>query len=249
MNIIDVAIVLILLLGVIVGFKRGFTKEVLSFLGFFIIVVLAFWLKNPVSIFLYEHLPFFKFGGILKGVTALNIALYEFIALFVILAILTILLKVLVFASSIFEKILKFTIVLGIPSKILGAIVGALESFVWIFILLYIFTLPVFHIEVLTTSKLKDNILKNTPVLSNFADKTLSVIEEFTALKEKYEEAPNANEFNKETIDLFLKYNIVTVESVDQLIKQNKLEIDGIEDVLKCYRTETTPLCENQKGA
>ncbi len=240
MNIIDAVIILFILAGAVVGFKRGFTKQVLSFLGIFVVVVLAFWLKNPVSIFLYEHLPFFKFGGVLKGVTVLNIALYEFIALLIILAILTLILKVLVFASSIFEKILKFTIVLGIPSKILGAIVGVIESFVWVFILLYIFTLPVFHIDIIHESKFKDAILKHTPVLSGFADETLQVIEEFTSLKEKYEQTPNANEFNKETLDLFLKYNIITVKSVDRLIEKNKLEIDGIEEVLNHYRTEVS---------
>ena len=245
MNIIDVTIILLILLGAVIGFKRGFTKQVLSFLGIFIVVVLAFWLKNPVSIFLYEHLPFFKFGGVLKGVTALNIALYEFIALLIILAILTIVLKVLVFASSIFEKILNFTIILGIPSKILGAIVGVVESFVWVFIVLYILSLPVFHIEMVSESKLKDGILKHTPVLSNFADETLEVIEEFTSLKEKYEETPNANEFNKETLALFLKYNVITIESVDKLIEKNKLEIDGIEEVLQCYRNNAPTSCQN----
>ncbi len=246
MNIIDAAIILLLLLGAVIGFKRGFTKQILSFLGVFLVVILAFWLKNPVSIFLYEHLPFFKFGGVLKGVTVLNIALYELIALFILIAILTIILKVLVFASSIFERILKFTIILGIPSKILGAIVGVIESFVWIFIALYIFSLPVFHIEIIEQSKMRSGILKNTPILSLFADETLKVVEEFTSLKEKYEQAPNANAFNKETLNLFLAYNIITVDSVDKLIEKNKLQIDGVEEVLECYRAYTTRECRER---
>ncbi len=246
MNIIDASIILLLLLGAVIGFKRGFTKQILSFLGVFLVVILAFWLKNPVSIFLYEHLPFFKFGGVLKGVTVLNIALYELIALFILIAILTIILKVLVFASSIFERILKFTIILGIPSKILGAIVGVIESFVWIFIALYIFSLPVFHIEIIEQSKMRSGILKNTPILSLFADETLKVVEEFTSLKEKYEQTPNANAFNKETLNLFLAYNIITVDSVDKLIEKNKLQIDGVEEVLECYRAYTTRECRER---
>ncbi len=247
MNIIDAIIILMILLGAVIGFKRGFTKQVLSFLGVFLVVVLAFWLKNPVSIFMYEHLPFFKFGGVLKGVTVLNIALYEFIALLILVAILTVILKLLLFASSIFEKILNFTIILGIPSKILGAIIGALESFVWIFIVLYILSLPVFHIGVVEDSKMRPSILKNTPILSLFADETLKVVEEFTSLKEKYEQAPNANEFNKDTLDLFLGYNIITINSVDKLIEKNKLQIDGVEEVLECYRNHTARECRERK--
>lgn len=243
MNIVDAIILLVLLAGAVAGLKRGFTRQLLSFVGVFSVIVLAFWLKNPVSIFLYEHLPFFKFGGVLKGVTVLNIALYELIALFILIALLMIVLKVLIFASSIFEKLLNFTIVLGIPSKILGAIVGVIESFVWIFIVLYVLNLPVFNIDIVKESKLKDGILKNTPVLSGFADETLKVIDEFAEIKVKYEETPNANEFNKETLELFLKYKIITVESVDKLIEKDKLQIEGVENILDCYRNGST--CES----
>ncbi len=246
LNIVDAIIILVILAGAVFGFKRGFTKQLLSFVGIFLVVILSFVLKNPISIFLYEHLPFFKFGGILKGVTVLNIALYEFIALLIIMSILTLILKLLVFASSIFETILKFTIILGIPSKILGAIVGMIESFVWVFIGLYILSLPMFHIDMVNSSHLKDGILKNTPILSNIAGDTVRVIEKFTSLKEKYEKSPNANEFNKETLKLFLDYNIITVKSVDQLIAKNKLEIDGIENVLSCYREHSVKECRER---
>ena len=85
MNIIDIGIILIIIMGGIVGFKRGFFNQLVSSIGFFVIVVLSFLLKNPLSVFLYEHLPFFKFGGIIKGVTVLNIFLYEIIAFIIIL--------------------------------------------------------------------------------------------------------------------------------------------------------------------
>ena len=75
MNGFDAAIILILIMGAVVGFKRGFTYEVVSTVGFFLVLILAYFLKNPLSVFLYEHLPFFKFGGIFKGVTVLNIFL------------------------------------------------------------------------------------------------------------------------------------------------------------------------------
>ncbi|MFV0250064.1 MAG: CvpA family protein [Bacilli bacterium] len=239
MNIVDAIILLILGFGAVVGFKRGFTKEVISFLGIFVIVILSFLLKNPVSVILYEHLPFFPFGGIIKGVTVLNIALYEFVALIIVMGILMLVLKLLKFTSSIFEKMLSFTILLGFPSKILGALIGLIEAIVWIFIALYILNLPVFNIDVLNESKYKDYILNNTPVLSNFSKDSMNVIEEFVSLKDKYETTPNAAEFNKETLDLFLKYNIVTIENVDKLIKLGKIKIDTVEDVLKCYREDT----------
>ncbi len=238
MNIIDFIIILFILSGAIIGFKRGFTRQLVSLVSFFAIIILAFMFKNPVSIFLYEHLPFFKFGGILKGVTVLNIALYELIAFLFMALILTIIFKILTIVTNIFEKILKMTIILSIPSKIAGAIVGIIENYIWIFIVLYILSFPVFNIDIINQSKYRNNILNNTPILSNFIEPTMNALTEFGELKNKYENTDNALEFNKETLDLFLKYDVITVESVDKLIEQDKLKIDDVDTILNKYRGE-----------
>lgn len=238
MNIIDFIIILFILSGAIIGFKRGFTRQLVSLVSFFAIIILAFMFKNPVSIFLYEHLPFFKFGGILKGVTVLNIALYELIAFLFMVLILTIIFKILTIVTNIFEKILKMTIILSIPSKIAGAIVGIIENYIWIFIVLYILSFPVFNIDIINQSKYRNNILNNTPILSNFIEPMMNALTEFGELKNKYENTDNALEFNKETLDLFLKYDVITVESVDKLIEQDKLKIDDVDTILNKYRGE-----------
>lgn len=237
MEIVDIIILIIILFGAVIGFKRGFTRSLVSALGFIVIAILAFFLKNPLSVLLYENLPFFKFGGILKGVTVLNIALYELLAFVIVLAILGVVLKILMIATSVFEKLLKMTIILGIPSKIMGAIVGAVESFVIVFIALYIVSLPMFNISFIENSKWKKQILNNTPVLSAFSKKTMGVVDEFSGIKEKYKDNnKNAEEFNKEVLDLFLKYDVVKVSSIDKLVEKGKLQINNIEEILMKYR-------------
>lgn len=239
MNIVDLIIIIIIAFGAVIGFKRGFTRSLVSALGFIVITVLAFLLKNPVSVFLYENLPFFKFAGIIKGVTVLNIALYEILAFVIVLVILGVLLKVLMLATSIFEKILNATIILGIPSKIAGAIVGAIQYFVITFVILYIVSLPVFNISIINESQMKDKILNSTPILSNIVDDGVKVINEFASIKDKYKDNnSNAEQFNKEVLDLFLKYDIVKVESIDKLIEKEKLQINNIEEILAPYREE-----------
>lgn len=237
MKIVDIVILIIILLGAVIGFKRGFTRSLVSALGFIVIAILAYFLKNPLSILLYENLPFFKFGGILKGVTVLNIALYELLAFVIVLAILGVALKILMVATSVFEKILKMTIVLGIPSKIMGAVVGALEAFVIVFISLYALSLPIFNISIVNDSNWKDTILNKTPILSAFSKDTMQVIDEFASIKEKYKDNnKNAEEFNKEVLDLFLKYDVVKVSSIDKLVEKGKLQINNIEEILMKYR-------------
>ena len=138
MNIIDVLIILFLALGAVSGFKKGVIKTSVSFVGLVITIILAFLLKNPVSVFLYENLPFFTFGGNIKGIEMLNILVYELISFFIVFAILSILLKAIISISGILEKILKATFILSIPSKILGLVVGLLEAYIYVFIALFV---------------------------------------------------------------------------------------------------------------
>lgn len=236
LNMVDLFIIILILAGGVIGFSRGITKQLVSFIGLIVVVVASFFLKNPVSIFLYEHLPFFKFGGVLKGVTVLNILLYEIIAFLAIFLILMVILKIALMATTIFEAILNATIVLGIPSKILGAIVGFVEYFIYAFIALYVMSLPFFDLQIVKESKLKDKILTSTPFLSEVVSEGMTIVDEFATLKDKYESDTNANRFNLETLDLFLKYDVVTIESVDRLVEMDKLVIDNIESVLLKYR-------------
>lgn len=237
MNIVDALIIIFILLGGFAGFRKGFTKEVVTFVGMIAVVVLAFFLKNPISTFLYEHLPFFSFGGLLKGVTPLNILLYEIIALILAMSLLIIVLKILTMVTSIFEKLLNFTIVLGIPSKILGMIVGFIEGFVWVFIILYILNLPVFNIKELNESKYKDDVLTKAPILSSLADDTVKVIEEFTDLKEQYKDKSiTIDEFNYKSLDVFLKYNVITVDSIETLEAKEKLKVPGLDELKNKYK-------------
>lgn len=233
MDILDIIILIIILFNALLGFKRGFTKELVSFIGFFLIIVLAFILKNPISELMYENLPFFTFGGLFKGVTALNILLYEIIAFFIVVAILTVIFKVLLFATTIFEKLLKFTIILGIPSKILGMIVGIVEGVTISFILLYILSLPLFSID--TNSNLKKQILNNTPILSSMTKDFKNTIDEFSLLKEEYEIEKDTDKFNYDTLNILLKYKIITVSSAKNLNEKGKLKINNVDTLLNLY--------------
>lgn len=236
MNLVDIVIVIILLLGAFIGFRRGFTTQLLSLCGFIVIVMAAFLFKNPVSAYLYEHLPFFKFPGILSGVSVVNILLYEVIAFFIIFIVLYIIFKVIVMVSHLFEKFLDATILLGLPSKLLGAALGVIENYLVVFIFLYIITLPFFNFDIIKESKLKKSILENTPVLNLYVESTVKVGNDFWDLAEQYKSGKEPEKFNLAALDLLLKYKVTTVDSIDILVEKNKIQINNIESVLKNYR-------------
>ena len=142
MNIVDAIIILLILSFGAMGFKRGVLKQLVTTVGFVIVIVLAFYLKNPIAEFLSLNLPFFKFGGVFANVTSINIILYQLISFILVVTILEIVLGVLIKITGVIEKILKFTVILGIPSKILGFFVGIIEGFVVVFLVLFILRQP-----------------------------------------------------------------------------------------------------------
>lgn len=235
MNVFDIGIVILLIFGAIIGFKRGFLKETVSFLGFFVVLILAFLLKNIVSTIMYKNLPFFSFEGIFKGVSSLNILVYEIIAFLLVFSVLMVILRVVLLATAVFEKILRATFILSIPSRILGSIVGFLHYYVIIFIVLYITSFPIFNISYLNESKYRNKILTETPVLTGFIKDTNEMLEEFNVIKEKYRTIDDSKKFNYEVLDLFLKRKIMTVDSLKVLESKGKIDVDNFDDLISKY--------------
>lgn len=223
-------------MGGVIGFKNGVIRQTVSFVGFFIVVILSYLLKDFVSAILYKFVPFFSFSGSLEGVTVLNILIYEVIAFLLVYVILMAIYHFIVRMTGIVETILKFTVILGIPSKLLGMVVGFIETYIMVFIGLYCLSLPVFQIPMMNESGVRNTILNHTPGLSNVVRESLNVVDEFADLKEEYKDTTNKNELNKETLDLFLKYNVIRYDSAKELVDNGKLKIDGVESVLNKYK-------------
>ena len=234
MNIIDVSIILVIILGMVIGFKNGVLKQTIKLVGLILVIYLAFIFKNPVSSLMYTYLPFFNFDGIFKGITALNIILYETIAFFLVLGLLTVLLRILIFISGVIERILTLTIVLGIPSKILGIIVGGLTGFIYVFIILVIINQPVFNIKILADSKLNQPIISKTPVLAPLMHSTIKTFNEIYDIKDKYI-TNNEPINNRDILEILLKNNIIKVDNVRTLINKDKLVIENSDSLLQKY--------------
>ncbi len=223
MNIADIIILILLAFGTLLGFKRGFTRQLISLIGIFVILVLSFLLKNPISVFLYNNLPFFNFGGLFKDVTVLNILLYEVVAFFIVFFLLTIVFRLLLSITKIFERFLTLTIVLGIPSKILGAILGFIETIIYVFIIMYIFKLPTFNFEIINNSRIGNIILEKTPILTKVCDKTLSVFNDIYELKDEYVNTDNVQEFNQKALNLMIDNGIITKDNAQSIIDKGKI--------------------------
>ena len=224
LGIVDVIIILFILLGGLVGLKEGAIKKATSIVGLVLVVILSFVLKNSLSVFFYENLPFFNLWGVFKGIQVLNIVFYEMLAFLIIASVLMLVYRVILGITGIIEKILKATIILSIPSKIIGFIIGLFESYIWVYLFLFILTLPVFNIKDIYESKTAMFIITKTPLLSKYTDKTVDIYNDLYSIIDNRENKTN-EEVNEEAMELMLEYEIITKESARKLIDKNKVEI------------------------
>lgn len=230
MNVADFVILIALALGALGGFKAGVIKKTTDFIGMFVIIILSFYLKNYLSVIMYENLPFFNFGGFIKGIDAINILMYEVIAFIIVFIALLFILKVVVMVTGLIEKLLKATVILSIPSKLLGIVVGIIEMYVYVFIILVVLTLPVFKLPYVRESKIANFMLDHTPILSSISEEMIDIYGEVYVIVTEKDSKTN-EELNEEVLKLLIDKEVVTKESAKKLVDKNKVHINNKEIV------------------
>lgn len=236
MTILDSILILFLLAGAVLGFKKGAIKSLVALIGTIAVVVIAYYLKNPVADVMFNFVPFVNFSGSWTGLVALNILLYEAIAYILVFVVLMSVLSLLLKISGIIQMLLNATIILGIPSKIIGAVLGFLEAIVFSFIVLFVLLQFNLTSEFVSESSLARSILNKTPIVGTMVNDTYKAILDINDLKEKYKNNNNKDEYNAEILDIMLKYEVVTPEVTDKLIKNKKIEFKGANTVLNKYK-------------
>ena len=225
MNVADIIIVIALVLGAIGGFKAGVIKKTADFVGIFLVIILSFYLKNYLSVIMYENLPFINFGGFIKGIEAINILFYEVLAFIIVFSLLMLILKIVLMLTGLIEKILKATVILSIPSKLLGIVVGVIEMYVYLFLILVIVSLPIFDSSFLKDSKMNNFILNNTPVLSGVSEEIIDIYGDVYNIIDNRKNKTN-EQLNEEILKVLIDKKVVTKESAKKLVDKNKIHIN-----------------------
>ena len=183
--VVDVVIAILIILGTYGGAKKGLIKTLIGFIGLVSIVILSYTLKSYLANFLIDHLPFFSFGGNLEGLTALNVIIYNIISFVVIFILMYCILNIVLSLTGFVDTLLKFTVIWVIPSKIGGALIGFLETWVFIFLVLFVISQLSFLNITVRDSKFTDIILNHTPMIGSYLrPATLGAEEIYNGIKE-----------------------------------------------------------------
>lgn len=217
LSLLDILIVLIIVSSGILGFKRGFFKELVLTIGYLIFLVIAWRLKDPLANYLSYNMPFFNFNGL----KSLNIIMYQFISFTIMLSLLLIIFHLILKLTSAFEKILKFTIILSIPSKIAGFFLGCAWGVIISYFVCLMFNWPIFDPVIkVPESKLKPVILTELPVLNKAGDKFNMAASDIKNIIET-EKKEKLND--QKIINTLLKYEIINEDYLKKLVKLKKL--------------------------
>lgn len=234
-NIFSVVIILLILLCGVIGSKRGILKELVVIVGTIIVFAIAFFFKDALAGVLCTYLPFFNFKIPLGNLISLNIIFYQLIAFLIIVIVLRLILQILIDVTGIFSKIINATIILALPNKLLGFIVGLIEGYILMFIILNVIAIPMSGSSLFMNSGVRKYIVNETPVLKDTIGGLNYAIDDVLSLSSKDDR--NTNDLK--VIDIMLKYKTVSVEFMDKVKETGKLDtITGLDNVINKYREE-----------
>lgn len=240
MNIFDIVIIFTILLAGAVGLKRGVLKELVMLIGTILVYFLSFQLKNPLANFMMRWFPFFDFIGKIKGVTVLNVVLYQVLAFAIIASILFAIFHIIVKTTGIIQKLIDLTLILTLPSKILGFFVGLISGYIYVFIALVLFAIPLGGVELFTNSNMVNKILVDSPILSNSLGGFKDAVRDIYQVTGKVvtTDKVDTNQLNLSVMDILLKYKVVTTDDMAHLLEQtDKLDdINGLAAVIYHYK-------------
>lgn len=237
LNIFDVGIILLLIMFLIVGFKNGVIREAFSLIGIIAVFILSFVFKGLLGNLMCIILPFFKLSGVIEGFSVINILIYQIIAFMLVFAILLSIYEIFLKISKFIQKLVNLTIILILPSKLLGAVVSLIKGVIVLFAVFIVLMIPLKNSELFTGSTMVNQILYKTPILSQSSNNYINTVEEIYNLAEKVSNKKiSTNDANLELLDMMLKHKIVNKSTVESLVKLHKLDdVNNIETVLQKY--------------
>lgn len=220
---VDILLIVFLVLGTYAGARKGLIKSAVSFIGLVAIVIVSYSLKTPIANFLIDTLPFFQFNG---GLTALNILIYNILSFIVVFVLLYCILNIIITLTGFIDTLLKFTVIWIIPSKIGGALLGFLEAWIFIFLVVFVLTQFSFTNAFIHDSKVSDIILNHTPVIGTFLGNASNAAQDIYEEIEKSDKDTTA--LNLTILQIEINYGLITKEKAQELMDIGKMGIDNV---------------------
>lgn len=165
----DLILLISFLIGLFVGYQRGFVVQLIHMLGFVVAFIVSYVYYKPLAEKFVLWVPYSE-SHAAKGISFptenldLDLTFYNLLAFVLIFIAVKIALQII---GSMFD-FLKYLPVLGILARLLGGILGVLEVYIILFFILYVgYLLPIDFIQsFIQNSSIAKTMFEHTPILS-----------------------------------------------------------------------------------
>ncbi|MGY0693133.1 CvpA family protein [Virgibacillus sp. FSP13] len=166
---VDFILIILLLFGFLIGLKRGFILQAFHLIGFIVSFIVAIIYYDDLASKLALWIPYPELSGdsswaVFLQSLPLEVAFYNAIAFAIIFFAVKIILQII---ASMLDFVAELPILHSV-NRILGAVLGFLEIYLLLFIILYILALtPVGNVQSwISNSFIAQLIIEHTPILS-----------------------------------------------------------------------------------
>ena len=238
MSIVDIVLIVLFVYAAYKGWKTGGISSLINLVGTLLVIVGSYFLKDPVSVLLYKNLPFFSFGGLFAGISSINIVVYEIISYLICCSVLGALLAILVKVTGIIDKIVNKTIILSLPSKLLGVLASVAQCFITSFVCLFILAQVPFTAKYINESSTSKFFIEHTPVLSALTNDVYRTATEIYDIAIKADGEPDKTKANYDALEVLLKYKVISTKNAKDLLDKGKLKVENSEELLEKYKNQ-----------
>ena len=225
--VIDIIIVFLLALGGLLGWKAGVLKTLVKFVGLVAITIIAFSLKNVLSTFLMQTFPFFNYPGF-TDLLSINIFVYNAISFILIFVLLYCLLNIVLSITGFLNTLLKFTVIWILPSKILGAVFGVLEMYLFIFVALFVLAQIPFTSNIALAGNIPTVMMKHTPIVGPFVTRTASSMAHINEIMKEDNKDKTTQDLDLQILTRALGAGIISKDLLQELIEDEKLDFKNV---------------------
>lgn len=228
MKISEIVIIIIILLGALIGFKKGAIKEIFELVGTISIIIIAYLLKGYLASLLIKLLPFFNFKGYV-GLYSINFLIYDVISFIIIFVLLYCILNILINLAGFIDKLINLSVIFALPSKIIGLVLGMVNALVFIFLLCYI-AMQIPHTQkYVMESKVSTSILERTPIVNVVCSKGILVGEDvYNKLSNYSFKEEDTQDMNLQIATSVAKYGLVDKTLIQEVINKGKLNLEHV---------------------
>lgn len=228
MKIIEIIILVIMLLGVLIGLKKGAVKEIFELIGTVAILIISFLLKSYLSALLIKTMPFFNFKGYV-GLYSLNFLIYDVISFVIVFVLLYCILNILINIAGFIDYLVKLSLVYNVLSKIVGATLGLVNGLIFVFVALYIMLQIPYTQKYVMESSMATKIVERMPVLNVTFSKGILVGEDvYLKLKDYSFNEEDVENMNITIATSVAKYALVEKPLIQASIDNGKLHLNHV---------------------